>query len=176
MGIKKFVREDDGAGGYFYSVEVSVGETNCSLSSEYQPDQCQVNKRQTRLCSADVHETLGVGKQPRGVEIKRFEVKSTLCKDSHDSINFERAATVEDQDVIDVAKALTQQTGESFTSNIWLVTQIASVNRFQAEEGVNYAMTLRFSESNCPLSVVKDSDLNTIYGGDCIVNHTSPSK
>ena len=31
--------------------------------------------------------------------------------------------------------------------------------RFKVEEGINYALTLRFSESNCPLSAVKVKQL-----------------
>ena len=56
-------------------------------------------------------------------------MKSTLCKDSHDTVNLERQATVEDQDVIDVAKALTKDVGEAFSSKLWLVTQVVSANR-----------------------------------------------
>ena len=55
------------------------------------------------------------------------------------------------------------QVGESFSSNMWLVTQIVSANRFKVEEGINYALTLRFSESSCPLSLVKDSDTDLLY-------------
>ena len=54
QNIKKFMAETDGAGGVLYDVEVIVGETNCSLSSDYDPASCPVNKRETRLCSAQV--------------------------------------------------------------------------------------------------------------------------
>ena len=53
---------------------------------------------------------------------------------------------------------------------MWLVTQIVSANRFKVEEGINYALTLRFSETNCPLSVVKDSDTDLLYSGACTVD------
>ena len=111
------------------------------------------------------------------MDIKRYEVKSTLCKDSHDTLNLERQATVGDQDVVEVAKGLTHEVGESFSPNIWLVTQIVSANRFKVAEGINYALTLRFSESNCPLSVVQNSDTALLYSGAaCTVNHTSDSR
>ena len=109
QNIKKFMAETDGAGGVLYDVEVIVGETNCSLATDFDAGQCYVNKRETRLCSAQVHETVPRDKTPRGVDIKRYEVKSTLCKDSHDTVNLERQASVEDQDVIDVAKGLSHQ-------------------------------------------------------------------
>ena len=177
--IKKFVSEDDGEGGRYYSVEVSVGETNCSLDTAYSPDKCRVRNRETRLCSAEVHETIPqeAAMLARGVDIKRYEVRSTLCKDSHDTVNLERQATIEDEDVIAVAKMLTTQVGESFSDKIWLVSQIISANRFKVEDGVNYALTLRFTESNCPLSVAKDNDLNLLYNnGECYVNYTADSR
>ena len=171
------MKDEDGNGGYHYSVEVIVGETNCTLSTEYSPDRCLVNKRETRLCSAKVHETQpDDSPKARGVQIKRYEVTSTLCKDSHDTVNLERQASVEDQDVLDVAKGVTHQIGESFSSNMWLVSQVVSANRFQVEDGINYALTLRFSESNCPLAVVQDSDIGVLYSGACLVNHTSDSR
>ena len=64
-------------------------------------------------------------------------MKSTLCKDSHDTVNLERQATVEDQDVIDVAKALTKDVGEAFSSKLWLVTQVVSANRDNMDIGYN---------------------------------------
>ena len=109
QNIKKFMSESDGEGGVLYDVEVTVGETNCSLATDFDPANCFVNKRETRRCSAQVHETVPGDKMPRGVDIKRYEVKSTLCKDSHDTVNLERQASVEDQDVVDVAKELTHQ-------------------------------------------------------------------
>ena len=54
QNIKKFMKESDGEDGFYYAVEVTVGETNCSLSSDYDPASCPVNKRETRLCSAQV--------------------------------------------------------------------------------------------------------------------------
>jgi len=56
------------------------------------------------------------------------------------------------------------------------VTQIVSANRVKVEEGINYALTLRFSETNCPLSVVKDSDTDLLYSGACTVEHTAESR
>ena len=179
--IKKFVTRDDGKGGKYYSVEVTVGETNCTLATPYSAEACAVRTRDSRLCSAEVHETVPqeaamLLARQADVDIKRYEVKSTLCKDSHDTLNLERQATVEDQDVIDVAKTLTTQVGQSFSSNLWLVSQIISANRFKVEDGVNYALTLRFTESNCPLSVVQNSELDILYGGTCSVNYTSESR
>ena len=59
---------------------------------------------------------------------------------------------------------------------MWLVTQIVSANGVKVEEGINYALTLRFSETNCPLSVVKDSDTDLLYSGACTVEHTAESR
>ena len=109
QNIKKFMAQSDGEGGVLYDVEVTVGETNCSLATDFDPQLCFVNKRETRRCSAQVHETVPDDKMPRGVDIKRYEVKSTLCKDSHDTVNLERQAYPDYQDVVDVAKELTHQ-------------------------------------------------------------------
>jgi len=174
--IKKFLKDSDGEGGFVYSIEVTVGETNCSLAQDFSATSCVLARRQSRLCSAKVHETQPK-KVPRNVDMKRYEVKSTICKDSHDTINLEKPASITDQDVIEVAKALTTEIGQSFSSNMWLVTQVASANRIKAEEGINYALTVRFSESNCPLNVVRDSELETLYDSEvCEVQHTSDSK
>ena len=175
--IKKFLKESDGEGGFLYSVEVTVGETNCSLAQDFDPTSCSLKRKQSRLCSARVHETQPE-KVPREVDMRRYEVKSTICKDSHDTVNLEKPARETDEDVIEVAKALTPEVGQSFSSNMWLVTQITSANRFKAEEGINYALTVRFTESNCPLNTVRDTeDLNALYDSKvCQVDHTAESK
>ena len=173
--IKKFLKVEDGEGGFLYSVEVTVGETNCSLAEDFSQSRCGLKRRQTRLCSAKVHETQPE-KVPRNIDMKRYEVTSTICKDSHDTINLEKMASVTDEDVVEVAKALTPVIGQSFSANMWLVTQINSVNRIKAEEGIDYALTVRFSESNCPLNIVRDSDLESLYDSKvCQVEHTSDS-
>ena len=173
--IKKFLKVEDGDGGFLYSIEVTVGETNCSLAEDFSQSKCGLKRRQTRLCSAQVHETQP-DKVPRNIDMKRYEVTSTICKDSHDTINLDKLASVTDEDVVEVAKALTPVIGQSFSPNMWLVTQINSVNRIKAEEGINYALTVRFSESNCQLSIVRDSDLESLYDSQvCQVEHTSDS-
>ena len=174
--IKKFLKESDGEGGFLYSIEVTVGETNCSLAQDFIAQSCPLKRRQSRLCSAQVHETQPE-KVPRDVDMKRYEVKSTICKDSHDTLNLEKQASENDPDVIEVAKALTPEIGQSFSSNMWLVTQITAASRYKADEGINYALTVRFSESNCPLNIVKDSDLSSLYDSQvCQVEHTADSK
>ena len=173
--IKKFLKVEHGEGGFLYSIEVTVGETNCSLAEDFSQSKCGLKRRQTRLCSAKVHETQPE-KVPRNIDMKRYEVTSTICKDSHDTINLEKMASVTDEDVVEVAKALTPVIGQSFSANMWLVTQINSVNRIKAEEGINYALTVRFSESNCPLNIVRDSELESLYDSEvCQVEHTSDS-
>jgi hypothetical protein len=115
-------------------------------------------------------------KLPRGVEIRRYEVTSTLCKDPHDTINLARQATVEDQDVIDVAKAITNQVGASFGDNVWLITQVVSASRLKAAEGLNYALALKFAESDCARATVGNAEPDLLYGGVCRVDHTAKSK
>jgi len=174
--IKKFMKDSDGKGGFFYTVDLTVSESNCNLDEPYDPQVCAGNKRDSRLCSAKVIESGPSQKLPRGVEIRRYEVTSTLCKDPHDVINLERQATVEDVDVIDVAKAITNQVGETFGENVWLITQVISASRQKAEEGLNYALSLKFAESDCPRANVGNAEPDLLYGGVCTVDHTAKSK
>merc|ERR1711892_668142 len=174
--IKKFMKDSNGKGGFFYTVDLTVSESNCDLNDPYDPTVCIGNKRDSRLCSAKVVESGPSQKLPRGVEIRRYEVTSTLCKDPHDTINLERQATVEDQDVIDVAKAITNQVGSTFGDNVWLITQVVSANRIKAEEGLNYALALKFAESDCTRATVGNAEPDLLYGGVCTVEHTAKSK
>ena len=107
--IKKFMKDSDGAGGFHYSIQLAISESDCPLSEEFDPAVCAGNLRDTRVCSARVHERPLGEKAPRGVFIRRYEVQSTFCKDPADSVNLARPATVQDQDVVDIAKALTKQ-------------------------------------------------------------------
>lgn len=66
--------------------------------------------------------------------------------------------------------------GSGFGENIWLVTRIISAGRIKAEEGVNYALTLQLSESNCPLRTAGGAEAVLLYSGACSVQHTAPSK
>jgi len=174
--IKKFMKDSNGKGGFFYTVDLTVSESNCDLNDPYDPTVCVGNKRDSRLCSAKVVESGPSQKLPRGVEIRRYEVTSTLCKDPHDTINLERQATVEDQDVIDVAKAITNQVGSTFGDNVWLITQVVSANRIKADEGINYALALKFAESDCTRATVGNAEPDLLYGGVCAVEHTAKSK
>merc|ERR1711936_989819 len=174
--IKKYMKDSDGKGGFYYTVDLTVSESNCELDQEFDPKFCFGNRRDSRLCSAKVIESGPSQKLPRGVEIRRFEVTSTVCKDPHDTINLESQATVEDQDVIDVAKAITNQVGLSFGENVWLITQVISASRLKAEEGLNYALTLKFAESDCARSTVGNAEPDLLYGGVCNVEHTARSK
>ena len=162
--------------GFYYTVDLTVSESNCDLKDAFDPSVCVGNRKDSRLCSAKVVETGPSQKLPRGVEIRRYEVTSTLCKDPHDTINLERQATVEDQDVIDVTKAVTNRVGASFGDNVWLITQVISANRLKAEEGINYALTLKFAESNCLKSTVGNAEPDLLYDGVCRVDHTANSK
>ena len=57
-----------------------------------------------------------------------------------------------------------------------MITQVITANRLKAEEGINYALTLKFAESNCLKSTVGNAEPDLLYDGVCRVDHTANSK
>ena len=172
--IRRFMKENDGHGGLQYMVDIEVAETGCGLGEEYSAQRCPVGEREHRLCTAEVHEEHQPRKLARGVEIRRIEVTSTICKEP--PVDRAAAAQVTDRDVVDVAKAVTLQIGRNFGASLWLVTRVVAARRQEVEGGTEYSLTLAMAESGCPRAAVEDRDAAVLYGGDCTVTPESATK
>lgn len=170
-------------------MDVEVSETSCTLDSEYDLQACPGLGDQPRVCTAEVtnsnlshsvfqvHEGHQSRKLPRGVEVRRIEVLSTMCRQPAEDLS--RSATVDDKDVIEVAKAATLEVSRNFGSSVWLVTRLVSAERSPAEsgEGLDYSLTMALAETNCLRANLKtDPEPGELYDGTCFVTPGAETK
>jgi len=173
IGIKRFMKDNDGQGGFSYVVDVEVSETECSLQESFDPLTCRPQGKDMRLCTAEVHELDQPRKLGRGVELRRIEVTSTICKEP--PLDLRTEATVTDRDVIQAAKAVTLEVGQSFGGSLWLVTRVVAATRRKVEDQVQYQLTLALAESDCDRELVEKSEEN-LYDGNCAVEPGAATK
>jgi len=173
IGIKRFMKDNDGQGGFSYVVDVEVSETECLLQQDFNPRTCKPQGTDMRLCTAEVHEAEKPRKLGRGVELRRIEVTSTICKEP--PLDLRTEATVIDRDVIQAAKAVTLEVGANFGASLWLVTRVVTATRRKVDDQVQYQLTLALAKSDCDREVVENREEN-LYDGNCSVEPGAATK
>lgn len=154
-------------------VDVEVSETECLLQDDYDPDTCKPQGADMRLCAAEVHEPHQPRKLGRGVELRRIEVTSTICKEP--PLDLRTEATVTDRDVIQAAKEVTWEVGQSFGPALWLVTRVVAATRRKVNDQVQYQLSLAMAKSDCDRDDVENREEN-LYDGNCSVNPGAATK